>query len=126
LAAVMIVIGVAGAALLYGDGVITPAISVLSATEGLIVAAPWLEHFTVPLTILILVGLFSLQRKGTESVAKLFGPIMLVWFLVLAITGVREVVSSPEVLAAINPFTLSGSWPPMAGTRSSSWAASFW
>jgi KUP system potassium uptake protein len=104
LAAVMIVIGVAGAALLYGDGVITPAISVLSATEGLIVAAPWLEHFTVPLTILILVGLFSLQRKGTESVAKLFGPIMLVWFLVLAITGVREVVSSPEVLAAINPF----------------------
>jgi KUP system potassium uptake protein len=104
LAALMIVIGVSGAALLYGDGVITPAISVLSATEGLIVAAPWLEDFTVPLTILILVGLFSFQRKGTESVAKLFGPIMLVWFLVLGITGVRQVVSSPEVLAAINPF----------------------
>ena len=63
---------------LYGDRVITPAISVLSATEGLIVAAPWLEPFTVPLTILILVALFSFQRNGTESVAKLFGPIMLV------------------------------------------------
>ncbi len=104
LAAVMIVIGVSGAALLYGDGVITPAISVLSATEGLIVAAPWLQPFTVPLTILILVGLFSFQRKGTESVAKLFGPIMLLWFLTLGITGVRQIVSSPEVLAAINPF----------------------
>jgi KUP system potassium uptake protein len=104
LAAIMIVIGVSGAALLYGDGVITPAISVLSATEGLIVAAPWLEPFTVPLTILILVGLFSFQRKGTESVAKLFGPIMLVWFLTLAVTGIRQVVASPEVLAAINPF----------------------
>jgi KUP system potassium uptake protein len=104
LAALMITIGVSGAALLYGDGVITPAISVLSATEGLIVAAPWLENFTVPLTILILVGLFSFQRKGTESVAKLFGPVMLVWFLTLAITGVRQIVHSPEVLAAINPF----------------------
>jgi KUP system potassium uptake protein len=104
LAAVIIVIGVFGAALLYGDGVITPAISVLSATEGLIVAAPWLEPFTVPLTIAILVGLFSFQRKGTESVAKLFGPIMLVWFLTLGITGALQVLRSAEVLAAINPF----------------------
>jgi KUP system potassium uptake protein len=115
LAAIMIVIGVSGAALLYGDGVITPAISVLSATEGLIVAAPWLASFTVPLTILILVALFSFQRKGTESVAKLFGPIMLVWFLILAITGVRQIVGAPEVLAAINPlyaiqFFISHGW----------------
>ncbi len=104
LAAVMIIIGVSGAALLYGDGVITPAISVLSATEGLIVAAPWLEPFTVPLTVAILIGLFSFQRKGTESVAKLFGPIMLVWFLTLGITGALEILRSTEVLAAINPF----------------------
>ena len=68
----MIAIGITGAALLYGDGVITPAISVLSATEGLTVAAPWLAPFTVPLTVVILVVLFTFQRKGTESVAKLF------------------------------------------------------
>jgi KUP system potassium uptake protein len=104
LTAVMIVIGVCGAALLYGDGVITPAISVLSATEGLIVAAPWLEPFTVPLTVAILIGLFSFQRRGTESVAKLFGPIMLVWFLTLGITGALQVLRSTEVLAAVNPF----------------------
>ncbi len=104
LSTVMIVIGVSGAALLYGDGVITPAISVLSATEGLIVAAPWLEPFTVPLTLAILIGLFSFQRKGTESVAKLFGPIMLVWFLTLGITGALQVLRSTEVLAAVNPF----------------------
>jgi KUP system potassium uptake protein len=104
LSVVMIVIGVWGAALLYGDGVITPAISVLSAAEGLIVAAPWLEPFTVPLTILILLGLFSFQRKGTESVAKLFAPVMLVWFLTLAITGFLQILRFPGVLAAINPL----------------------
>jgi KUP system potassium uptake protein len=104
LAVMMIVIGVSGAALLYGDGVITPAISVLSATEGLHVAAPWLEPFTVPLTILILLGLFSFQRKGTESVAKLFAPIMLLWFGTLAVTGALQILRSPEVLAAINPL----------------------
>lgn len=100
----MIAIGVTGAALLYGDGVITPAISVLSATEGLTVAAPWLAPFTVPLTVLILVLLFAFQRKGTESVAKLFGPIMLVWFLTLAITGIAQIVRHPSVFAAINPL----------------------
>ena len=100
----MIAIGVIGAALLYGDGVITPAISVLSATEGLTVAAPWLAPFTVPLTVVILVVLFAFQRKGTESVAKLFGPIMLVWFLTLAITGIVQIVRYPSVFAAINPL----------------------
>ena len=100
----MIAIGVTGAALLYGDGVITPAISVLSATEGLSVVAPWLAPFTVPLTVVILVLLFVFQRKGTESVAKLFGPVMLVWFLTLAITGILQIVRHPSVLAAINPL----------------------
>ena len=100
----MIAIGVTGAALLYGDGVITPAISVLSATEGLSVAAPWLTPFTVPLTVVILVLLFVFQRKGTESVARLFGPVMLVWFLTLAITGILQIVRHPSVLAAINPL----------------------
>ena len=100
----MIAIGITGAALLYGDGVITPAISVLSATEGLTVAAPWLAPFTVPLTVVILVVLFTFQRKGTESVAKLFGPIMLVWFLTLAITGIAQIVRHPSVFAAINPL----------------------
>ncbi|MGA7216221.1 MAG: potassium transporter Kup [Terrimicrobiaceae bacterium] len=104
LAIAMIAIGVTGAALLYGDGVITPAISVLSATEGLSVAAPWLAPFTVPLTVGILVGLFVFQRKGTESVAKLFGPVMLVWFLTLAVTGLVQIVHYPGVLAAINPL----------------------
>ena len=83
---------------------ITPAISVLSATEGLTVAAPWLAPFTVPLTVVILVVLFTFQRKGTESVAKLFGPIMLVWFLTLAITGIAQIVRYPSVFAAINPL----------------------
>jgi KUP system potassium uptake protein len=101
---VMIAIGVTGAALLYGDGVITPAISVLSATEGLTVAAPWLAPFTVPLTVVILVVLFTFQRKGTESVAKLFGPVMLVWFLTLAIIGIAQIVRHPSVLAAVNPL----------------------
>ena len=100
----MIAIGVTGAALLYGDGVITPAISVLSATEGLSVAAPWLAPFTVPLTVVILVLLFAFQRKGTESVAKLFGPVMLVWFLTLAITGIVHIVRHPTVFEAINPL----------------------
>ena len=100
----MMAIGVTGAALLYGDGVMTPAISVLSATEGLSVAAPWLEPFTVPLTVVILVVLFTFQRKGTESVARLFGPVMLVWFLTLAITGILQIIRHPSVLAAINPL----------------------
>ena len=103
-AAGMIAIGVTGAALLYGDGVITPAISVLSATEGLSVAAPGLAPFTVPLTVVILVLLFAFQRKGTESVSKLFGPVMLVWFLTLAITGIVHIVRHPTVFEAINPL----------------------
>ena len=105
---VMIGVGLIGAALLYGDGVITPAISVLSATEGLTVAAHWLAPFSVPLTVVILVLLFAFQRKGTESVSKLFGPIMLVWFLTLAITGIIQIARYPNVFAAINPLHALG------------------
>jgi KUP system potassium uptake protein len=100
----MIAIGVSGAALLYGDGVITPAISVLSATEGLSVAAPWLAPLTVPLTVIILLGLFAFQRNGTESVSRLFGPIMLLWFVTLAATGIAQIVRYPGVVLAINPL----------------------
>ncbi len=79
----LVILGVIGAALLYGDGVITPAISVLSAMEGLKLIAPHFEQFTVPVTIVILIGLFLIQRRGTQSIGKLFGPVMLVWFLVI-------------------------------------------
>jgi KUP system potassium uptake protein len=104
----MIGVGLIGAALLYGDGVITPAISVLSATEGPTVATPRLAPFSVPLTVIILVLLFAFQRKGTESVSRLFGPIMLVWFLALAITGIIQIAHYPNVFAAINPLHALG------------------
>ena len=80
---VLVLLGVVGASLLYGDGVITPAISVLSAMEGLKLVAPAFEHFILPATIAILVGLFMIQRHGTESIGKLFGPVMVVWFVVI-------------------------------------------
>ncbi|MFP5258492.1 MAG: KUP/HAK/KT family potassium transporter, partial [Acidobacteriota bacterium] len=97
-------LGLCGAALLYGDGVITPAISVLSAVEGLTVATDAAAPLVVPITCLILFGLFSVQRRGTAGIGKVFGPIMLVWFSVLAILGVKEILAAPQVLQAINPF----------------------
>ena len=97
-------LGVFGAALLYGDGMITPAISVLSAVEGLQVAAPALERFVVPVTVVILVALFALQRHGTARVGALFGPVMIVWFTVLAALGVRGIAHEPGVLAALAPW----------------------
>lgn len=96
-------LGLFGASLLYGDGMITPAISVLSAVEGLHVATPVLAPYVIPITITILVALFSVQRFGTGSVGSFFGPVTLVWFAVLAALGVRSVVSNPEVLAAVSP-----------------------
>ena len=101
---VVYVLGLFGAALLYGDGVITPAISVLSAVEGLRIEAPALAPAVVPLTIAILVGLFWLQRRGTRAIGVLFGPIMLVWFLVLTLLGLAQITVHPEVLAAVNPL----------------------
>ena len=100
---ILMSLGLFGAALFYGDGVITPAISVLSAVEGLEVATPALKPFVIPVTILVLIGLFLFQQKGTEMVGALFGPITLVWFAVLALLGIINIVKYPQVLAAFSP-----------------------
>lgn len=99
----LVLLGVFGAALLYGDGIITPAISVLSAVEGLTVATPLFKPYVVPVTIGILVGLFLLQSSGTARLGRLFGPITLVWFSVLALLGIIHIAQNPAVFAAINP-----------------------
>ena len=101
---VLIVLGLFGAALLYGDGVITPAISVLSAVEGLGVAIPRLSHVIVPLAVAILFGLFTLQRFGTERVGSMFGPIMALWFLVISTLGLNQIVRTPRIFGALNPL----------------------
>ena len=98
------IIGIFGASLFYGDGVITPAISVLSAVEGVKVAAPGLAHWVVPITAVILFFLFALQRHGTERVGKLFGPVMVIWFIVIAVLGARMILQEPHVLYALNPY----------------------
>lgn len=97
-------LGVCGAAFLYGEGLITPAISVLSAVEGLEVATPALKSYVIPVTIALLVGLFSLQRIGTGNVGSIFGWVMLVWFSTLAVLGLMHIWKSPEVFRAINPY----------------------
>ncbi|WP_266157638.1 potassium transporter Kup [Dyella silvatica] len=101
---ILAIIGIFGAALFYGDGVITPAISVLSAVEGVKVAAPNLDAWVVPVTAVILFFLFALQRHGTERVGRLFGPVMVVWFIVIALLGVQQIMRNPQVLAALNPM----------------------
>jgi KUP system potassium uptake protein len=100
----LILLGLFGAALLYGDGMITPAISVLSAVEGLEVATPFFQPYIIPITVGILVGLFVFQSRGTAGVARIFGPTTLLWFATLALLGLRWVVRQPEVFAAINPL----------------------
>src|SRR5438552_7010683 len=100
----LLALGVIGASMFIGDSMITPAISVLSAVEGLKLAAPALEHFVVPLTVLILVALFSVQSSGTARVASAFGPVMIVWFATLAVMGLVHISDDPSVLAAINPW----------------------
>lgn len=100
----LLVVGLFGMALLYGDGVITPAISVLSAVEGLEVANPAFEPWVLPLSIGILVGLFAVQSKGTGAVGTLFGPVMLVWFGVLGVLGVSRVLDDQSILSAFNPY----------------------
>jgi KUP system potassium uptake protein len=97
------VLGVFGAALFYGDGMITPAISVLSAVEGLEVATPAFRPFVIPIALVVLVGLFLMQRRGTASVGAIFGPVMLCWFGVLAALGINGIVLHPEILRALNP-----------------------
>ena len=100
----LIALGLFGAALLYGDGMITPAITVLGGVEGLGVATDIFEPYIVPITIAILVMLFMIQARGTERVGMLFGPVMVVWFLTIAVLGVTWIVKDPRVLAAFNPF----------------------
>ena len=95
--------GVFAASLFYGDAIITPAISVLSAVEGLSVAAPGLESYVVPISIVILIGLFSLQRHGTADVGRFFGPVMIVWFATLTGLGLVHIIEMPEILGAIDP-----------------------
>ncbi|MEO6528566.1 MAG: potassium transporter Kup [Gemmatimonadaceae bacterium] len=102
--AVLVILGVFGCALLYGDGIITPAISVLGAVEGLKIVAPGLERFVVTVTVGILVLLFMVQRMGTAKVGKAFGPITLVWFVTIGLLGVIEIARAPGILAAVNPM----------------------
>ena len=104
-------LGIFGASLFYGDAIITPAISVLSAVEGLSVATPAFEHWIIPITIAILVGLFIIQAHGTGTLGKLFGPIMVVWFLALAALGAVSIAQTPAVLAALDPrHALNFAW----------------
>ena len=101
---VLLLTGVLGAALFYGDSVITPAISVLSAVEGLEVVTPLLKPYVLPISIAVLVGLFAMQRYGTGVVGKLFGPIIVIWFGVLAATGMVQIMQQPAILTALNPL----------------------
>ena len=96
-------LGILGAALFYGDGMITPAVSVLSAVEGLELVDPGLTSWVVPIALVILVGLFMVQRHGTGKMGAAFGPVMLVWFVTIAILGFSSLIQTPEILAAINP-----------------------
>jgi len=100
---IMIVLGIFGSALLYADGALTPAISVLSAVEGLEIATPALASWVIPVTLGILIGLFLLQSRGTARIGAMFGPVMLVWFAVLGVLGLSEIVRQPGVLAAVSP-----------------------
>lgn len=100
----IVALALIGTALLYGDGIITPAMSVLGALEGMEVALPNVAHFIVPIALIILGALFFAQRLGTDFVGKAFGPIMLIWFLTIGFLGLREVIQSPWILAAVNPW----------------------
>ena len=101
---IIIMMGILGATLFYGDSVITPAISVLSAVEGLEVVAPQLEHYIIPITLSVLALLFFIQARGTAKVGKIFAPVMVIWFLTLATLGIQQIIEQPHVLMAINPY----------------------
>jgi len=100
----LLLIGVFGAALFYGDSIITPAISVLSAVEGLEVATPGLKHYVVPITVVVLIALYAFQSRGTAGIGKWFSPIMVIWFAALAVMGIINIFKAPEILAALNPW----------------------
>ena len=101
-------LGILAASLFYGDAIITPAISVLSAVEGIAIAAPATERLIVPIALLILISLFLIQRRGTARIGALFGPVMILWFLVIAALGVRSIIETPQILGAINPMHAIG------------------
>lgn len=101
---VLILLGIFGAAFLYGDGIITPAISILSAVEGLSIITPFFNPYVIPITLLILVLLFSIQKKGTGSIGKVFGPITLIWFVSIGLIGLTQITKNYEILHAINPY----------------------
>jgi KUP system potassium uptake protein len=100
----LLIFGLIGAVLLYGDGVITPAISVLSAVEGVKLDAPQLAPAVVPISIAILVGLFLVQRKGTQYIGNIFGPVMVLWFAVISLLGLRGIIMAPGIITAVNPL----------------------
>jgi KUP system potassium uptake protein len=104
LRSVLLLVGIFGTSLFYGDGVITPAISVLSAVEGLEVVSPAFKHYVVPITLVVLFGLFLVQKNGTAGIGKFFGPITLAWFVVISVLGVSQIVTHPEILRALNPY----------------------
>lgn len=111
----MLLVGIFGTCLFYGDGVITPAISVLGAMEGLEVMSPDLKAYVIPFTLLVLFILFFVQKKGTAGIGKFFGPIMMLWFFAIAVLGILQIISHPEILWAISPhyawrFTLESPW----------------
>ena len=111
LRSVLLIVGIFGTCLFYGDGVITPAISVLGAVEGLEVISPTFKRFVVPLTLVILFFLFVVQKRGTSGIGKFFGPITLVWFAVIAILGVNHIATNPAILWALNPlYALKFMW----------------
>src|SRR6202047_2641456 len=99
----IVAVGLFGAALIYGDGAITPAISVLSALEGLNMATPVLQSYVVPAAVAILLALFAIQSLGTAAIGNYFGPVMLLWFVALALMGISGIVQHPSVFAALNP-----------------------
>ncbi len=108
---VLLVVGIFGTSLFYGDGVITPAISVLSAVEGLEVVSPEFRHYVIPITLVVLFCLFAVQKRGTAGIGKFFGPITLAWFLVIAVLGVSQIVHHPEILKALSPhYALKFIW----------------
>jgi KUP system potassium uptake protein len=111
----LIGLGLYGAAMLYGDGVLTPSLTVLSAVEGLSVVTSFFDPYVVPITVAVLVGLFSIQRHGTGRVGQVFGPVMVLWFVVLAVLGINGLRHAPEVLHAVNPlaalrFAFANGW----------------
>ena len=108
---VLLLVGIFGTSLFYGDGVITPAISVLSAVEGLEVVSHEFTNFVIPITLVVLFGLFAVQKRGTAGIGRFFGPITLAWFLVIAVLGVSQIVTHPEILKALSPhYALKFTW----------------